>query len=166
MTYQAARIDTLLKELAQRAQMGEFNIKVNLDLEPSSVKVWLDTTRMIQVFDNLFSNAVKYAPGSPVTITLRWEPEMAHISVRDQGPGIPPGNLENIFKRFFRLPEYQDTAKGSGLGLFICRQIIQAHQGDIYAESDLGSGTIFHILLPRKWSPNGKVTIDSEEAYS
>jgi len=166
MTYQAVKIDTLLKELAQRAQMGEFNIKVNLDLEPSSVKIWVDTTRMIQVFDNLFSNAVKYAPGSPVTISLKWEPELAHISIRDQGPGIPCDHLENIFKRFYRLPDYQDSAKGSGLGLFICRQIIHAHQGEIYAESDLGHGTIFHILLPRKWSPNGKVTFDNEEAYS
>jgi signal transduction histidine kinase len=157
MTFQAVKIDTLIKELAQRAQMGEFNVDVRLDLESSNTKIWVDTTRMIQVFDNLFSNAAKYATGSPVTITLRWEPELAHIIVRDHGPGIPPDHLENIFKRFYRLSEYQNAAKGSGLGLFICKQILHAHQGEIYAESVLGEGTTFHILLPRKWSPNDQI---------
>jgi signal transduction histidine kinase len=157
MTFQAVKIDTLIRELAQRAQMGEFNVDVHLDLESFNGKIWVDTTRMIQVFDNLFSNAAKYAPGSPVTIYLRWESELAHISVRDQGPGIPADHLENIFKRFYRLSEYQDAAKGSGLGLFICKQILHAHQGEIYAESVLGEGTTFHILLPRKWSPNDQI---------
>jgi signal transduction histidine kinase len=163
MTFQAVRVDSLLKELAQRAQMGEYNIDVRLDLEPSNSKIWVDTTRMIQVFDNLFSNVVKYAPESPVTISLWWKPALAHISVSDNGPGIPPNHLENVFKRFYRLTEYQDTAKGSGLGLFICRQIINAHQGEIYAESVLGKGTTFHILLPRKWSPSGQTTFKEEE---
>ena len=154
MSFRPERLDTLLKELAQRAQMGEYSVKIRLDLKKSKSSIWLDTTRMIQVFDNLISNAAKYAPGSPVTISLQWKPEIAHISISDQGPGIPNDKLENIFKQFYRLSEYQDTAKGSGLGLFICRQIINAHQGVIYAESTLGKGTTIHILLPRNWSPN------------
>jgi signal transduction histidine kinase len=69
------------------------------------------------------------------------------------GPGIPGDQLENVFKRFYRLSAYREIAKGSGLGLFICRQIINAHQGEIYARSTLGVESSFHILLPRKWSP-------------
>ncbi|MCJ7701908.1 MAG: ATP-binding protein [Anaerolineales bacterium] len=153
MSFRPERLDTLLTELAQRAQMGEHNFKVRLDLEKSETKIWIDTTRLIQVFDNLISNAAKYAPGSSIDIALRWRPEIAHITIRDHGPGIPSDHLENIFKRFYRLPEYQNTAKGSGLGLFICRQIINAHEGVIYAESILGKGTGFHILLPRHWTP-------------
>ncbi len=165
MTFQSVKIYTLLQELAQRAQMGEFNVDICLDLEPSEERIWVDTTRMIQVFDNLFSNAAKYAPGSPVTISLRWKPEFAHISISDRGPGIPSDHLENIFKRFYRLSEYQNNAKGSGLGLFICKQILHSHQGEIYAESVLGEGTTFHILLPRKWSPNDKSISFHEEVH-
>lgn len=156
MSFRPERLDTLLKELAQRAQMGEYNVKIRLNVDKSEVKIWLDTTRMIQVFDNLISNAAKYAPGSPVTISLEWKPEIAHITVSDTGPGIPNDRLEDIFKRFYRLAEYQDTAKGTGLGLFICRQIINAHQGVIYADSILGKGSSIHILLPRNWSPDEK----------
>jgi K+-sensing histidine kinase KdpD len=156
MSFRPERLDSLLKELAQRAQMGEYNVKIRLNLEKSDAKIWLDTTRMIQVFDNLISNAAKYAPGSPVTISLEWKPEIAHVTVSDAGPGIPNDRLEDIFKRFYRLVEYQDTAKGTGLGLFICRQIINAHQGVIYADSTLGKGSSIHILLPRNWSPDEK----------
>jgi signal transduction histidine kinase len=165
MTFQMVRMDTLLQDLAQRAQMGELNVDVRLECEPSNMKIWVDTTRMIQVFDNLFSNAAKYAPGSPVTISLQWEVDFAHITVRDKGPGIPRDDLENIFKRFYRLSVYQNTAKGTGLGLFICKQIIQAHHGEIYAESNLGEGTIFHILLPQNWSPGDQVIIQKEDEY-
>ncbi len=156
MSFRPQRLDTLLNELAQRTQMSQYNIKIRLNLEKSEAKIWLDTPRMIQVFDNLISNAAKYAPGSPVTISLEWKPEIAHITVTDNGPGIPNDKLEDIFKRFYRLVEYQDAAKGTGLGLFICRQIINAHQGVIYADSTLGKGTSIHILLPLNWSPDEK----------
>jgi signal transduction histidine kinase len=154
MEFQAVQIVTLLTEYAQRTQMGEFNVEVRLDLEKSNEKIWVDPSRMIQVFDNLLSNAAKYAPGSPVTISLRWEPEWVHVTVSDSGPGIPDDQLENVFKRFYRLTEYREVAKGSGLGLFICRQLINAHQGEIYAESTLGEEAAFHVLLPRNWSPS------------
>jgi signal transduction histidine kinase len=153
MEFQALRIDQLLTEFGQRVQLGDFNVEVRLNLEASEEKIYVDPTRMIQVFDNLISNAAKYAPGSPVTISLAWEPEFVHIVVSDIGPGIPGDQLENVFKRFYRLAAYREIAKGSGLGLFICRQIINAHQGEIYARSTLGVESSFHILLPRKTSP-------------
>jgi signal transduction histidine kinase len=149
MTFKDVKIDTFLTDFSQRMQMGDFNIEVCLDIENADEKIWIDSTRMIQVFDNLVSNAIKYAPGTPITFSLCWEPENVHIAVSDKGPGIPEGQLEHIFKRFYRLVEYRDVAKGSGLGLFICKQIVNAHNGEIYAKSTLGEGTVFHILLPR-----------------
>lgn len=149
MTFKEVRIDSILTDFAQRIQIGEFNINVCLDIENSDEKIWIDSTRMIQVFDNLVSNATKYAPETPITFSLRWVPENVHITVSDKGPGIPEDQLEHVFKRFYRLAEYRDLAKGSGLGLFICKQIINAHLGEIYAQSTLGEGTVFHILLPR-----------------
>jgi signal transduction histidine kinase len=104
--------------------------------------------RLGQVFDNLLSNASKYAPGSTVHVCLSREGDHAKILVSDDGPGIEAEHLEKIFQRFYRIPETKLSQRGSGLGLYICRQIIRAHNGDIYAESELGEGTTFTITLP------------------
>ena len=109
------------------------------------------------------SNASKYAPGSTVTISLDWETNRAHICVSDNGPGIPAEHLEHIFHRFYRLKKHIDSKKGSGLGLFICREIINAHHGKIFAESVLGEGATFHIYLPRHQPPGEAVTPFQEE---
>ena len=150
MEFQAVHLASLLNDLVQRIQGSDYNIQVALDLELSKDTVCADPTRLIQVFNNLFSNAEKYAPNSTVKVSLRWMPEKAQISFQDTGPGIPKEHLENIFKRFYRLPGYSETIKGTGLGLFICRQIIRAHHGEIYAESKVGEGTTFHVFLPRQ----------------
>jgi signal transduction histidine kinase len=68
------------------------------------------------------------------------------LAVRDQGPGIAPEDLETVFERFARLPSLNE--RGLGLGLYICRQIIEAHGGTIRAESQLGQGTTFVVELP------------------
>jgi two-component system sensor histidine kinase KdpD len=163
MEFQEEDFSTLLKDLAHRTLMGENKMEIHLDLDSPAEKVWMDSSRMIQVFDNLISNAAKYAPGSPVTLSLRCDQDYFHVTLSDIGPGIPSEQLENIFKRFYRLAEYREVAKGSGLGLFICKQIINAHAGKIYAESSLGKGTCFHILLPKKSSSN-KLAITEEES--
>jgi len=107
-----------------------------------------DPMRLGQVFDNLINNASKYAPGSTVTIWLEAEGDAALIKVIDDGPGIDPVHLERIFQRFYRVPDTRMTARGSGLGLYICRKIINAHQGTIRAESEIGNGTTFFITIP------------------
>jgi signal transduction histidine kinase len=162
MTFQKVKINTFLSDYAQRIALGDLAVELKLDLHHSEEMIWIDPTRMIQVLDNLIANAVKYAPGSLVTLSLRWENELVHICLQDKGPGIPKDQLKSIFKRFYRLPEHRDHVKGSGLGLFICKQIIQAHQGDIYAESILGQGTGFHIQLPRSWVPDREYLVEEE----
>jgi two-component system sensor histidine kinase KdpD len=154
MEFQELDLSNILKEYAQRSQIGDYRVEIILNLEHASEKVWTDSTRMIQVLDNIISNSAKYAPDSPVTISTWLDVEYLHITFEDTGPGIPSDQLENVFKRFFRLPSYRDKAKGSGLGLFICKQIINAHNGEIFAESTLGKGSCFHILLPRHWVPS------------
>jgi signal transduction histidine kinase len=102
-----------------------------------------------QVFENILNNAVKYAPGSDVSVRIiPKENEGVLIQIEDHGPGIPQRYLQHIFDRFFRNPELEPFVHGSGLGLFICKKIIQAHQGQIYATSTVGEGTVFHIVLP------------------
>jgi len=148
MQFQKVNLDVILRDMIQRTQLSELNIKIVLDIKGAGLRVKADPMRLGQVFDNLLSNASKYAPGSEVVVKLRKEGGRAHISVSDRGPGIEDEHLEKIFQRFYRVPETQLKERGSGLGLYICREIIQAHDGEIYAESEVGEGTTFHIYLP------------------
>jgi signal transduction histidine kinase len=148
MDFQPLRIDTMLQDLSLRARSFDENFKIEVDVNDSPLKVKADPTRLVQVFDNLLSNAVKYAPDSTVKVSLSSQDEHAHIEFSDQGPGIPAEDLPNIFTRFYRVPNQNSAIRGTGLGLFICRRIINAHEGEITAESKLGEGTTFHIYLP------------------
>ena len=148
MEFQPMRIDTMLNDLKLRAGSFYEDLEVEVNLITSPLKIEADPTRLAQVFDNLISNAIKYAPDSPISITLDTQDEHAHIEFSDRGPGIPTEDLPNIFTRFYRVPSRNKSVRGTGLGLFICRQIINAHQGEITAVSKLGEGTTFHIYLP------------------
>lgn len=148
MEFQPMRIDTMLKELKIRARSFKEDLEIEVSLDSGPLEIEADPTRLAQVFDNLISNAVKYAPDSTIDIILNTEDDHAHIEFSDQGPGIPTEDLPNIFTRFYRVPSRDKSVRGTGLGLFICRQIINAHQGEITAVSKLGEGTTFHIYLP------------------
>jgi signal transduction histidine kinase len=148
MEFQPLRLDTMIKDLTLRARTLDDTMDIVLDLDDTEPKVQADPTRLAQVFENLISNAKKYAPGTTVTITLTTQDNMAHISFSDNGPGIPALHLPNIFTRFYRVPDQSRSVRGTGLGLFICRRIIKAHGGEITAASTPGEGTTFHIDLP------------------
>ena len=148
MEYQLIRLDSMLPDICLRARSFSPNLVIELDLQASDVLVQADPTRLAQVFDNLISNAVKYAPGSRLTVSLSVNENMAHISVRDYGSGIAPAHLADIFTRFYRIPNLNSMVRGTGLGLFICRQLVRAHGGEITAESTVGEGTVFRIILP------------------
>lgn len=148
MEFQPIRIDTMLRDVALRARSFHDNLTIELSLDSTGIQVNVDPTRMAQVFENLLSNATKYAPGSKVSISLTAEGGIAHIRVKDNGPGIPPDHIKSIFNRFYRVPNPNSSVRGTGLGLFICRRIVNAHGGEIWAESEAGKGTAFHITLP------------------
>jgi two-component system sensor histidine kinase SenX3 len=98
---------------------------------------------------NLLSNAIKYSPPES-SVRVRVEPEVGAvaIAVDDQGPGIPPEELDNIFKKYYRLsrPEAKATP-GTGLGLYIVKQIAELHGGRVDVVSNPGSGSTFRLLL-------------------
>jgi K+-sensing histidine kinase KdpD len=148
MDFQAVRIDTLIKSVADRVTQHHHDLKVTIESERQGMLIRGDPKRLGQVFENLLNNAVKYAPGSEVKIRIYKEEETILTQVEDNGPGIPQRYLAHIFDRFFRNPELEPYVHGSGLGLFICKKIVQAHQGQIFATSSVGEGTIFHIRLP------------------
>ena len=138
----------MIQDLTVRARSFDENFKIEVDLKDIPLKVNADATRLVQVFDNLLSNAVKYAPESTVNVTLSRQDEQAHIEFSDDGPGISAEDLPNIFTRFYRVHNQNKAIRGTGLGLFICRRIINAHNGEITADSKIGEGTTFHIYLP------------------
>ena len=148
MEFQPIRLDTMLKDLTLRARSFNEDLEIQVNLLSSLLEIEADATRLSQVFDNLVSNAIKYAPDSSINVTLNTQDDHAHIEFSDQGPGIPAEDLPNIFTRFYRVPNHNRSVRGTGLGLFICRQIVNAHKGEITAVSKLGEGTTFHIYLP------------------
>jgi two-component system sensor histidine kinase KdpD len=100
-----------------------------------------------QVLVNLLENAVKYTPsGAPIDLSARVEGQEVIVEVMDRGPGLPPGEEERIFDKFYRV--HPTDSGGIGLGLTICRAIIEAHGGRIWASNRAGGGAVFHFTLP------------------
>lgn len=154
MQFQPVRLDGLFNDVIARAHLHHPNLTIYLENEKLPGTVRGDPRRLAQVFENIISNAVKYAPDSPIWIKIHPEKHFVHITAEDHGPGIPEQYVSHIFERFFRNPDQTPNVHGTGLGLFICDQIIQAHHGQIYATSEVGKGTTFHIKLPFEPSAN------------
>jgi signal transduction histidine kinase len=162
MQLQPVRLDLMLREIVVRSTTRYSTLSVQLHAD-HGVVVLADSTRITQVFDNLLSNAVKYAPGSPVMITLTNYNNTCNIIVEDHGPGIAQEHLGHLFERFYRVPETRIANHGTGLGLFICQEIIHGHGGEITVSSEVSKGTTFTIALPTKFD-NQKVQVVGEEA--
>ncbi|HZL08210.1 MAG TPA: ATP-binding protein [Candidatus Dormibacteraeota bacterium] len=112
--------------------------------------VRVDPDRLREVITNLFDNAVKYTPEGKISIGLTGNEKVAQCYVRDTGPGIPPDDVPHLFQKFYRVDSSATrTIGGTGLGLFICRKIIELYNGRIWVESELGKGSSFYINLPR-----------------
>jgi len=120
---------------------------MTLEVPADTGQVFADRDRVLQVLANLVGNALKHAPGSPVTIGATPHADAVELWVADRGPGIPAEALPHVFDRF-----WQGRARrrsGAGLGLTIARGIVDAHGGQIRADSELGKGTRFTVRLPR-----------------
>ena len=109
-----------------------------------------DRDRIEQVLENLVGNAIKYTPGAGrIEVSMRVNGTNAKVSVRDEGIGIAPGEVEKIFGLFYRSPDPRaDHVGGLGLGLYISRDIVSRHHGKLWAERNKDSGTTFHLTLP------------------
>jgi K+-sensing histidine kinase KdpD len=119
-------------------------------IDPKITFIKGDQSKLRQVLQNLVGNAVKYSPrGGKVTITVDdYSPEQILISVTDQGMGIPAEQVDKLFQKFSRVDSGETREiKGAGLGLWICREVVEAHGGKIWIESELGKGTTFKLTL-------------------
>jgi two-component system sensor histidine kinase KdpD len=123
---------------------------VILEFPPDLPNVPLDSTLIQEVFHNLIDNAIKYTPAnSPIEISATLAIDRVIIKVQDRGPGIMPDEVNQLFEKFYRGRKLT-TERGVGLGLAICRSIIKAHGGDIWAENREGGGAAFCFSLPLK----------------
>jgi signal transduction histidine kinase len=153
MNFQNVRLDSIIRDTALRSQARYKDMDIGLTFAVTPT-AQADGVRLAQVLTNLFNNAAKYAPGSPISITLSNESDFYRIRFSDKGPGIAPEHLEHLFQRFYRVPG--QTSTGSGLGLFICKKIVEAHGGSMSIESKLDEGTTFIIDLPAEVKNNSK----------
>lgn len=145
-------LDALVTRAVDRARpmLEASGHAVSLRLPATSVPVLADPLRTEQVLDNLLENAGRYSdPGAPVEIGLLAEDGHALVSVTDHGDGIPPAELEQIFEPFYRgRNATRRGIRGAGLGLAICRGIVEAHGGEIWAENGPDRTTTFLVTLP------------------
>ncbi len=145
--FQPLRLDAMIRDVVLRLRQRHPGLTVNLDFGPVP-SIPGDNVHLVRVFENLFSNAIKYAPASPLEVSLHQNGNFLRFRLTDHGPGIPENYLPMIFERFYRVPDESSANTGTGLGLYICKQIILAHRGKIWAESKLREGTTFLIELP------------------
>ncbi|RZA08877.1 MAG: hybrid sensor histidine kinase/response regulator [Proteobacteria bacterium] len=144
-------LSSLVKEVVDRFTTTDKTIEIRTDITPGVRGSW-DLQRLDQVAVNLVSNAVKYGNGSRVDVTLRREEGFAKLTVKDGGSGISPDRLPYIFDRFERAVE-NSSVQGLGLGLYIVKQIVQAHGGSVNVESRENEGTTFVVTLPAVATP-------------
>ncbi len=140
-------LGTLVASVVARHQPGGHTTE--LDVRGAVVGDY-DGRRIEQLVENLIENAKKYSPeATPVKVSVWQEDGEARITVHDDGIGIPASDLPRIFERFARASNVDDRKfHGMGLGLYICRGIVEEHGGRIWADSQVGKGSTFHIALP------------------
>jgi signal transduction histidine kinase len=139
------------------AAVDDKQLELRGAVEPGLPMVLADPGRVGQILGNLIGNSVKHTPaGGTITVGARsMAGELVAISVTDTGEGIPPADLDRVFDRLYQVPGRHVSRRGLGLGLYICRELVLAHGGQIWAESTLGEGSTFTFTLPAVAAPAG-----------
>jgi len=155
LRFGAVELVGLVEQLVGETGRSTQRHTVTLTAEPRAIPGRWDRDRLAQVFANLLSNAVKYSPeGGTIEVSLRWDGDPAHtvaVAIRDQGVGIEPDAIPRLFARYSRVGSdsrnhYQIS--GLGVGLYITKQIVDAHNGTIHVASTPGHGSTFTVTLP------------------
>jgi signal transduction histidine kinase len=136
-------VDPLAKE-------HQIHLEVQLPSDPIRIPGVED--KLNQLFDNLLTNAIKYnRQGGKISVSLYQNPESAFIRIADTGIGISHQSLNEVFLRHFQeKTKPLGDVKGLGIGLSLVQEIVKLHQGEIYIESEIGKGTAFTVMLPKK----------------
>lgn len=145
-------INKLLESIVERFELTHTDKNFVRHIPKTPIFVEADQDKLIQVFDNIINNAVKYSPdGKNITIRVRqnYNHNRVSISIKDEGIGIPMAHIDKIFNRFYRVDKSrQRSMGGTGLGLSLAKKIIDAHKGRVWAQSREGYGSIIFVMLP------------------
>jgi two-component system sensor histidine kinase KdpD len=153
-------LEELVGAALARLERGRKGRRVEVSMPPDLPFVPVDAVLLEQVFVNLLDNAFKYGdPSSPVRVTAAAPGQAVTVEVADEGPGVPPGQEERIFEKFHRA---SSGRRGFGLGLPICRAIVTAHGGRIWAENRMPRGIVFRFTLPLGDGPRPAMESDSD----
>lgn len=155
---QPMALGALLASVVARFQdqrLPEDSVQVRLELTDNLPQVQADAERIEQVVVNLLSNALRYTEQGTVWVKCWQETTKVWVAIQDTGPGIAPDDLPHVFDRFWRADRSRDRASGgTGIGLTICRRLIELHGGHIEVESTLGQGSTFRFWLPTAIAPH------------
>ncbi len=148
-----------IEELADYSE--DSTVKLNIEVS-DELMVWADRDWMVQVLQNLLSNALKFTEVGEVTVRASKLNEAVQIEIKDTGIGIPPEKLDTIFDKFTQIdkPDVGDV-DGSGLGLAVCDSIIKKHNGTITVKSELGVGSCFSVILPDRDADSLQLQLES-----
>jgi signal transduction histidine kinase len=153
MSLQTLEPQRIIHEVASlyQHQAQQKNISLEVDIAPHLPTIEVDPGRMTQVLTNILDNALRHTPeGGQIVLAAKVSEGRVELSVQDSGPGLKEADLARIFERFYRAdPSRQRDDGGSGLGLAIAKSIVQAHGGQLSAESEAGTGLRVIITLPR-----------------
>lgn len=146
--FERSNISELFVDVISRFedQFSEAGYSIQLDVQPG-IEINADSYRIDQLITNLITNAIKYGGGKPLGFELKKRGDWVQIEVCDHGMGITPENRDKIFERFERANQ-RSKITGLGLGLYISKQIVEAHGGSIWVESEFGKGSTFYVRLP------------------
>jgi signal transduction histidine kinase len=139
-------LSALIREVVNRFVIENSAIPITLELEPRIEGTW-DRLRLDQVFTNLVSNAIKYGMEKPIVVSTSVSGDQVLVKVQDEGVGLSAEDLTRIFDRFERV-NTSSPNKGLGLGLWITKQIVEAHCGTVLVDSEIGRGSTFSVRLP------------------
>ena len=144
------RVERIARQVVEQRWALLTNHKLTLDVAGALPLADADPFRVEQVLTNLVENAIKYSPeGGEITVKVATRGDNVAVSVQDQGVGIPPEHVEKLFDRFYRIDNrLARTTKGVGLGLYICKSLVEAHGGRIWVQSRAGAGSMFGFTLP------------------
>jgi signal transduction histidine kinase len=156
LTLDDVNLSEVVSEVVERfrSEIAAARCTIELCLGADLVGRW-DRTRVEQLFTNLLTNALKYASGKPIKVVTERRAGAARLIVQDWGMGIAPEHRDRIFEPFERAVSYRNIS-GFGLGLYIVRQIVDAHRGHIHLESQVGRGSIFIVDLPLRTGASDK----------
>jgi PAS domain S-box-containing protein len=147
---ESINIEALVQDVFGRMIQQSSSHKFIMDVWSRLPKIYADPVRLEHILRNLLENAVKYSPrDSQITVSIKPEKESLVVAVKDQGVGISLHDQEKLFKPFERLGFSQDiTVKGVGLGLLVCKRLVEAHGGRVWVDSEPGRGATFLFTLP------------------